>query len=298
MVQVIRNEYVTNIPVRVLGGLGPDRVQVSGLFRHGDALIVGSIGPAGPRHAGPVPRGRRRSRDRGHAPDPSQGGIEAAITPPGTRMPAAGSRRSAPRPPARTPAAQAQARRLPAVLIPSRPAPDDDRLALATKRGNTRSDDANLLTRTSGPPASGRGWLLRLVAGRRDASARRSSRKSRCRDLPSRPGRSAGLSDVPGDLDGQLSSPFSGLIFVFMLGSAVIAVAIGAGQPGGGGLLRDCSGFSSTSSISSAIRLAAQWEKAVVFRLGKYHTIEGPGPVHGRPADRPDPDRSTPASWR
>ncbi len=29
--------------------------------------------------------------------------------------------------------------------------------------------------------------------------------------------------------------------------------------------------------ISSAVRLAAQWEKAVVFRLGKYHTMKGPG---------------------
>ncbi len=29
--------------------------------------------------------------------------------------------------------------------------------------------------------------------------------------------------------------------------------------------------------ISSSICLAAQWEKAVVFRLGKFHTIKGPG---------------------
>jgi regulator of protease activity HflC (stomatin/prohibitin superfamily) len=29
--------------------------------------------------------------------------------------------------------------------------------------------------------------------------------------------------------------------------------------------------------ISSAIRLAAQWEKAVVFRLGKFHGMKGPG---------------------
>lgn len=29
--------------------------------------------------------------------------------------------------------------------------------------------------------------------------------------------------------------------------------------------------------ISLAIRLAAQWEKAVVFRLGKFHQIKGPG---------------------
>jgi regulator of protease activity HflC (stomatin/prohibitin superfamily) len=29
--------------------------------------------------------------------------------------------------------------------------------------------------------------------------------------------------------------------------------------------------------IASSIRLAAQWEKAVVFRLGKFHKIKGPG---------------------
>ena len=29
--------------------------------------------------------------------------------------------------------------------------------------------------------------------------------------------------------------------------------------------------------VSSAIRLAAQWQKAVVFRLGKFHSIKGPG---------------------
>lgn len=29
--------------------------------------------------------------------------------------------------------------------------------------------------------------------------------------------------------------------------------------------------------IASSVQLAAQWEKAVVFRLGKYHSIHGPG---------------------
>jgi regulator of protease activity HflC (stomatin/prohibitin superfamily) len=29
--------------------------------------------------------------------------------------------------------------------------------------------------------------------------------------------------------------------------------------------------------LSSAIKLAAQWERAVVFRLGRYHAIKGPG---------------------
>ena len=32
-----------------------------------------------------------------------------------------------------------------------------------------------------------------------------------------------------------------------------------------------------TVIVSSAIRLAAQWEKAVVFRLGKFHGMKGPG---------------------
>ena len=43
--QVIRNEYVTDIPVRVLGHPGPERVQVSGLFRPNDALVVSSSVP-------------------------------------------------------------------------------------------------------------------------------------------------------------------------------------------------------------------------------------------------------------
>src|SRR5262245_59007558 len=29
--------------------------------------------------------------------------------------------------------------------------------------------------------------------------------------------------------------------------------------------------------LASSIRLALQWEKAVVFRLGKFHTVKGPG---------------------
>ena len=36
---MIRGERVTDIPIRVLGALGPDRLQVSGPFRPSDALI-------------------------------------------------------------------------------------------------------------------------------------------------------------------------------------------------------------------------------------------------------------------
>lgn len=44
-VQVIRNEYVQNIRVRVLGALGPDRSQVTGPLRPTDALIVSTSVP-------------------------------------------------------------------------------------------------------------------------------------------------------------------------------------------------------------------------------------------------------------
>ena len=45
MVQVIRNEYVTNVPVRVLGDTGPERVQITGrsaAIRLTDRVVVGS----------------------------------------------------------------------------------------------------------------------------------------------------------------------------------------------------------------------------------------------------------------
>ena len=40
MVQVIRDEYVTNVPVRVLGETGTERVQITGALRVSDSLIV------------------------------------------------------------------------------------------------------------------------------------------------------------------------------------------------------------------------------------------------------------------
>ena len=44
MVQVIRNEYVTNVPVRILGDTGPERTQITGLlspYRRTDRVVVG-----------------------------------------------------------------------------------------------------------------------------------------------------------------------------------------------------------------------------------------------------------------
>ncbi len=86
MVQVLRNEYVTNIPVHVLGAIGPDRVQVSGQFRRNDALIVGSSIPLIP---GTLVRFNEGAAARGieaTSPNPAHGGLEADITTPGGGM--------------------------------------------------------------------------------------------------------------------------------------------------------------------------------------------------------------------
>jgi RND family efflux transporter MFP subunit len=87
IVQVIRNEYVTNVPVHVLGDTGPERVQISGLLRGADALILSSSVPLLP---GTLVRFGDGSSDRGIEgvpPNPSVGGADAGITPPGGARP-------------------------------------------------------------------------------------------------------------------------------------------------------------------------------------------------------------------
>ncbi len=97
LVQVIRNEYVTNIPVHVLGPIGPDRVQVSGQFRRTDALIVGSSVSLIP---GTLVRFNEGAAARGieaTSPNPDHGGLEADLTTPGSGTPAAAGRGAYPR---------------------------------------------------------------------------------------------------------------------------------------------------------------------------------------------------------
>ncbi len=69
----------------------------------------------------------------------------------------------------------------------------------------------------------------------------------------------------------------SGLVFVilFVVGG-VISLVIGQGNPAVGVVFGVLWLFLDLI-IASAIRVAAQWEKAVVFRLGKFQTIKGPG---------------------
>ena len=82
MVQVIRNEYVTNVPVRILGETGPERTQITGLLRRTDALIVSSSVSL---LAGTLVRfgdGVSQHGVEGLPPDPSHGGTEAGISGP------------------------------------------------------------------------------------------------------------------------------------------------------------------------------------------------------------------------
>jgi regulator of protease activity HflC (stomatin/prohibitin superfamily) len=69
----------------------------------------------------------------------------------------------------------------------------------------------------------------------------------------------------------------SGLIFVVLLViGAAIALAIGLVSPVAA-VLFAVVWFVADVIAASSIKLAAQWEQALVFRLGKYHSIRGPG---------------------
>jgi regulator of protease activity HflC (stomatin/prohibitin superfamily) len=70
----------------------------------------------------------------------------------------------------------------------------------------------------------------------------------------------------------------SGLVFavLFVIG-LVISVVIGQGGNEVIAILFGVVWLLLDLILASAIRVAAQWEKAVVFRLGKFQTIKGPG---------------------
>ena len=88
MVQVIRNEYVTNVPVRVLGDTGPERMQITGLFAASDSLIVSSSVPLLPGTWSALAKGHDSRGVEGVAPNPAIGGAEAGISAPaGSRSP-------------------------------------------------------------------------------------------------------------------------------------------------------------------------------------------------------------------
>ena len=95
-VQVLRNELVADLPVRVLGEAGAERLQVSGAFRPGDVLIVSSTVPL---LAGTLVRfgGEAGGPIEATAPRPDEVGQMAGITPP-SRSTLAPSSTSTPNP--------------------------------------------------------------------------------------------------------------------------------------------------------------------------------------------------------
>jgi multidrug efflux pump subunit AcrA (membrane-fusion protein) len=80
-VQVIRNEYVVDVPVSVVGNVGPERIQVAGAFREGDAAVVEASVPLA---AGTLIRfnGNRPGGLEGVPPDPNAAGAVAEVTRP------------------------------------------------------------------------------------------------------------------------------------------------------------------------------------------------------------------------
>lgn len=82
-VQVIRNEYVTDVKVGVIGRRGPDRVEVTGPLRPTDALIVSSSVPL---LAGTLIRFNHGTAGDGGVegtnPNPAESGAPANLTPP------------------------------------------------------------------------------------------------------------------------------------------------------------------------------------------------------------------------
>jgi multidrug efflux pump subunit AcrA (membrane-fusion protein) len=112
IVQVLRNEYVTNVPVQILGDIGPDRVQISGAFRGADALIAGSSVPLLPGTLVRLGDARNARGIEGTSPSPNFGGVESTVAGPGSargRGDGAGSRtplsNGSPRRPAPAPTA-------------------------------------------------------------------------------------------------------------------------------------------------------------------------------------------------
>jgi hypothetical protein len=110
IVQVIRGERVTDVPIRVIGPLGPDRVQVSGPFRPSDVLIQTTSVPL---RAGTFIRFSDTTPARGveGVPPPAEHVGETAdvapagIAPIGSGRPAPAARPTAPAPRPANPAA-------------------------------------------------------------------------------------------------------------------------------------------------------------------------------------------------
>jgi RND family efflux transporter MFP subunit len=124
VVQVIRNEYVTNVPVQVLGDLGPERSQIAAALRDTDSLVVASSVPLLPGTLVRFGEGAENRGVEGTAPSPNVGGMQAGIRAPAGASglpPRAGAGNVRGRTPARAPGLPGT--NGPARRIPNQPSP-------------------------------------------------------------------------------------------------------------------------------------------------------------------------------
>jgi RND family efflux transporter MFP subunit len=135
-VQVVRNEHVANVPVSVLGEVGPERMQVAGAFRPADAVIVESSMPLA---AGTFIRfgGDLGTQLQAMPPNPDASGALAEITPAAGAPAPAGTTGAAPAPATRVApiGAPDSAAPRPAATTTTRPAPRPAQPQPAAKGG-------------------------------------------------------------------------------------------------------------------------------------------------------------------
>jgi multidrug efflux pump subunit AcrA (membrane-fusion protein) len=81
-VQVIRNEFVVNVPVQVLGETSPDRVQITGALRASDSLVVATSVPLLEGTLVRFGDGAATNTADGAAVGSTGGGAEAGVTAP------------------------------------------------------------------------------------------------------------------------------------------------------------------------------------------------------------------------
>ncbi len=91
-----------------------------------------------------------------------------------------------------------------------------------------------------------------------------------------KPANSAGHTQ-PYSQEAPMVNYISGIIFVALLAVGGIFILPMISQDSGIGFAWLIPWVFFSWAVSSAVRLAAQWEKAVIFRLGKYSSIKGPG---------------------
>jgi regulator of protease activity HflC (stomatin/prohibitin superfamily) len=76
----------------------------------------------------------------------------------------------------------------------------------------------------------------------------------------------------------KTTSSFSVLIFFVILALGLALAFLGFGfQPGSGAIGIGVISFLVALLVSSSIKIADQWEKAVVLRLGRFESLRGPG---------------------